>query len=327
MIPDKFTFLHTPLFAVVWFVPIAFLLLLRESPQLFAGVGFVVGLLLGLYGIGALFLLWRSPYLRSASPLDLGLLLMFSALVISAVFSIDPSRSWRLVWNWGACMVAFYVALTLLRAGGSVQQLIKVFLTVISILVIAGYQQLFVWLWRWYDVFGTSLRPMVSLIPRVHGVTGSANILAFFIVVGIALALTYRTADTQQWPWAARLWIIFTLPVFFVTRSRSSFIALAAAMAIIALGYLWIRLRGRLSVQIITRVGSGLLVLGVVTIGLIFLLRPATSLGERNVSYRLQLWQFGLQNWLDYPLMGSGADTFATTILLRDETVPPAFPL
>lgn len=322
---------HPPLrqasFGVIWFVPLAYVLLLRESPQLFAGAGFVVGLLLAVYGLGCLILLGRTPSLRTSSPLDIGLCAMFGALILSAVFSIDPSRSWRLVWNWSACIVAFYCALLILRAGGSVQQLIKVLLIVISLLILAGYQEFFVWAWRWYRAFDSSLRPLSAFIPRVSGVTGSPNILGFFTVISIILAFTYRTIEQGKWPWGARLWLAFAFPMLLMTRSRNALLALAAALAIICLGCLWVWLQGRLSRQTLLGIGGGLFVLGIITVGSIFLLRPTTSLSEHDVAYRLQLWQFAFDNWLEYPLTGSGGDTFATAMLLRDKTVPPAFPL
>ena len=136
-------------------------------------------LLLILLGAGGLwiFMLRRHGFGLLRTPLDGGLLLLVVVMIASSWWGLDPSRSWRFVWQWSACIWLFYLSVTLIRAGWSLTAFGKGLILTLAVILIGAYYQLYGLLQGWYGA-GPWPDLLPPAIPRIWGLTISPNVLA-----------------------------------------------------------------------------------------------------------------------------------------------------
>ena len=85
---------------VLWGTGVTYALVAGRAAQLVPVAGLINIIFLALTGTIALWLHVRINPRLSCSPIDFGLLLLAIAILVSSIFSEDPSRSWRMAWGW-----------------------------------------------------------------------------------------------------------------------------------------------------------------------------------------------------------------------------------
>lgn len=309
----------------LWILPLLYILVLGHPARIIPTLTMASIGLLFLGGVLWLLLLWQNTDLRLGSPYDVGFAAVVIALVVSSIFSIDPSRSWRMSWNWTVPILVFYFVLTYFRAGASLRIFVKALAIVVTFLVLIGYLEFIQWGVEWWQAFGTTLLPRT--LPRIKSLSFSPNILAVVVNCGLLMVLSYRD-EAGRWPKIAALWCVLCFPVVVLTSSRSAYLGLVVGGAMLYfLHYrsnhqslsrsFWIRL-----------LGGVFLAFGAILI-LLFAIRPqALSLEVflRTLSRGI-VWNVAYQMFLENPLLGVGIDTYGSYYPLLRSSSPPTYPL
>jgi tetratricopeptide (TPR) repeat protein len=116
--------------------------------------------------------------------------------------------------------------------------------------------------------------------------------------------------------------LLLYLQVLANTGTRGGFLGLIAGLSVLVLGWLALRQVGRMPLKrLLGQAAAGLgllallLALVIAALGPSFRARTLASLrdpGQALETSRLQIWGPALKIWKDYPLTGSGVDTFKT---------------
>ena len=293
-----------------WFLLLGEIILIGWWNLLLARATLVVVLLLG--GLGATWLIAqrraREPF--SGTPLDSGLLFLLIVIVLSSWQALDPSRSWRMAWQWLACAVAFYGAFTLLRRGWSRTAFAAALLLVLVLALLPAYAQLFSFLRQWFAA-GPWPGWLPPPIPRLWGITNSANVLAILIDLGLFTCMAlWSRAPTRQVRLLIVLWIAAALPILVFTASRGGWLGLLAGLAVMRLSATRRGRRLRQDLLLLAAGGAALVV--------VYFIRRADGLDlarELAVGFRLSYWRIAVEAWRADPLLGSGLNSFGTHYL------------
>ena len=276
-------------------------------------------------GLVLLFAVRHTRPWRLATPLDIGLLTAVFVLSLTAYFSLDPFRSWRLAWNWTAAIIAFYTAVGLLRLGSHPLSLARALAGIATLFAVFSYIELGSWLVSWLNAFGLALFP--TGLPRLSGWTGSPNLLAVILNIGLMLSWSlWFVAKRRRAVWLALF--IFLLPAFLLTGSRSAYVGFLVGLAVWAIGWAWFTYQGRIPRLVWTQLAVG----GATAVALIFLfiflLRGETLRFNLldSVLYRGEFWRIIPLMLRDNWLFGTGPDTFGTYYVWHEPSVPPQFP-
>ncbi|MFT5194958.1 MAG: hypothetical protein ACI85U_001971, partial [Candidatus Promineifilaceae bacterium] len=120
----------------------------------------VYGVVIILFGIATLLwlaALWKQGLQNLQTHFDWGLLSMLLVLVLSCLFSIDPSRSWRAIWGWLAAIISFYMFVTLLRTNFTLTSMTSVLFGFLSLFVLLGIIEIYASLpiyWQQWQLTG-----------------------------------------------------------------------------------------------------------------------------------------------------------------------------
>lgn len=306
----------------VWIIGLGYPLLMGIWMMLVPAAGLVGLGLLGLTGAVCCWLVWRRGVTLLTTPLDSGILALVAAAGLSAVLSIDPSRSWRLVWLWIAVALVFYLAVIAFRSGWSPRLFSAGLYVMTAVLLLSAYFQLFLYLQPWYRAMGWA-RPFPPEILRVWGVSDSPNILAALINVPLML-IVGQGDHSKPLLW---LWLALALPVLVLTGSRGGWLAAVTGLLILKLDGLRLRLGGReLSRQIWLRFAAIAAVAVLSLLALTAWLRPQSLPLDSDylskAASRVVLWPVALAAWGQRPWPGTGPNTYLTDYL-QSFPVPP----
>ncbi len=309
---------------MLWFIVFFSVFFFSRAAQLNSYFSLWMGILWGCVGLIWLSGLWQEGTQIQNTPLDWGLLAVVCALVISAVFSLDPSRSWRMVSIWLACLLTFYMAVAFFRTKQLTHEAtIGLYLIVLFLMAILAYFTLVQWGLDWYAVFGTELG--IPRPPRVNSRV-SPNILAIWLNFGLLLG--WGVWQSYKRPWWGWLLFLFFFPLLLFTGSRSGFLGFFVGSVVIVGGNWWRQGQKHITFKTGTHL-AGLMVGVGLAMGLVlFVLRPETFRMNSNFSilYRGEFWSVAWDMWLSRPWVGQGIDTFGTFFMLNNLTAPPATP-
>lgn len=292
---------------------------------------YLTAILLGTLGLSAL--VWRgrhdSPaaWLAAAGtrarslprdPIALGFCLFLLSATASTAGSISPRISLRGMQESYAGLftilsytVLFFATRILCREAKACRRLLTA--AAAASAIAAGYallQAIGLDPWPWDDVSG------LGTYRRPFGTMGHANLLAAFLVMSLPLTLwlaaqAYRAGRrtiTATWLAAATLEILCVV----LCLSRGAWLALAAALAVLGMG--WAR---RFSWR--RAVPLAWLAVPVAILGFALHGRAETELTSRladrvrhwsQSESRLHIWRAGWQMFRDRPWLGYGLDTF-----------------
>ena len=233
-------------------------------------------------------LLWiaaltREPR-RSGTSLDSGLRALWAAMIVTTVFSLDPSLS-----ILGEHMGQFHGLLTLALC--TVIYYGARFSTVTIIdLILAGSLPVFFLVFGQFK--GAPLVHLSSQGGRVTGSFGSPIFLGAYLAVILPLSWAWLREEAS---WRRVLGLVAGAGCCLsVVASQSRGAALGGVVSIAI--YEWIR-GNRRPVVFVAAAGAALLAIqhphG-----------PASDLG------RFEIWKAALVGWMHYPILGSGPDTF-----------------
>jgi O-antigen ligase/tetratricopeptide (TPR) repeat protein len=165
----------------------------------------------------------------------------------------------------------------------------------------------------------TNVCPLGDYV-RPAGALGHPNFLGAYLAMAFPVTVLFAVAAARQRRWPAL--VVLTLAAvgcwvgIVLTLSRGAWLGLAAACAVLLAGWLCQRGQRRLAVL--------LFLLPLATAALIWFWgekRTDTFMGVlrhrmdtlSEASSRVEIWRAGLATFRDYPLAGSGLDTFALT--------------
>ena len=304
-----------------WFLVFSDILLLGWWNMLLPAATLILLLILLGSGVVWVIVLRRHGFEIMRTSLDGGMLLLLLALLVTAWFSIDPSRSWRFVWQWVGCIWLFYLTVTLFRAGWSRTAFAKGLLMTLVVTLIGAYYQLYGLVTLWYEAgpWPTLLPPA---LPRVWGLTVSPNVIAIMLVMGVLVSVGYWRGTDGPKPKPLVAWFMVVSPMLILPASRSGWLALIVGLFVYVGLFLWRRPAGqRLSRSTIQKLigaaaGSLLLLLVLTT-----LLRGQTLSLDRldSAFYRTGFWQVAFDTWLSAPLVGTGLNTYSTHYILAND--------
>lgn len=153
---------------------------------------------------------------------------------------------------------------------------------------------------------------------RVFATFGQPNWLATYFITSIPLSLALLLSGAKKFS-RIMAWLGATLgyAAFWYTYSRSGWVGLAVA-GIVLLPWFW-RVNYR---QVWPWLGSAIVVCGLVSLSTIQMAeqRTATALESGNFDsstgqIRLLVWQGSLETFIQYPIFGSGPETFPYSFL------------
>lgn len=311
----------------IWLLLLGYILLMGEWNLLLPAAAGVTVLFLTVIGVSWVLILRSQGGQLLVTPLDTGLLAILVVLLLATFFSLDPSRSLRIVWQWTAVIVVYYVTITAFHRGWSMQPFVKALLITLFLALLVNYLQLFLWGRRWVEAYGgTGIWPPRLL--RVWGITNSPNTFAIMLNMALMPALVYgqNGAKAAHRPLPLLVWFALALPMLIIPSSRSGWLAAIVGGGILWWGKNWLGPRPRLLTwRKRLEVGSLLLIILLLLGGLIIWLRPdaLATAGGANTRNRLLFWQVALDMWQTSPWLGTGPDTYAS-YYLQQVAVPPA---
>lgn len=279
---------------------------------LFVLAGFVWGIIIYRHGPGLL-----------NTPLDSGLIVVLLVSVVSTLTSIDPSRSWRAIFNWTSIIVVYYIAVTAFRAGWKVKIFVNALLLIIGIFLLFGYFELTIRLYDWFSTPGTNGFPSFGQL-RIGGLINNPNTFAVFVNVGLILALGKLAIKRPRPIWIV-FWVFLALPIVVFHGSRSGWLALLVSYGCLMVFLAAWRSGGRnIPIETWVRLALVIFIGTTMTVVLIFFVRQSTLQAGSNIGYlyRFTYWQVAIETWFRSPFFGQGPATFASSYL---QSVPVPF--
>jgi putative inorganic carbon (HCO3(-)) transporter len=251
--------------------------------------------------------------------LELPLLLMLAASLLSTIFSTDPRLSaGRLALNV-TLAILLYLTLDWLRDRRRADMLFNALLLVSGVVIAVGLIEY----WQWFS--GDLIAPVswresgltwnLDLSLRIKSVMHNPNYLAYFLLIPTAL-VTVRLLTTTSNVWRF-VWVCLggvTLLSVSLARSRGGMLGAIAVVLVVTGMMAWVR-RGQVEKQHVRpgrRLAGLLFLLLVVILMLLPVLGRLNLGGPVNLNQRDVLWGVSRDIALDYPLLGSGPASFPT---------------
>jgi O-antigen ligase/tetratricopeptide (TPR) repeat protein len=306
----------------VWTVCLSITVLIGYWTLVLPSLTVMVLVLLLFIGLAWAHTLSRQGLVVLATPLNTGFSLFWFALLLAAVFSIDPSRSWTKVWMWSLTLLVYFISVTAFRSGWKPERFIQATIVMASVAMLSGYIQLYVWLEHWYSLTGWpgALPPRML---RVWGVTTSPNEMAMLVTIAMILAIAYTVRLAQSPSRKLRtpmcLWFLAVIPMLILPGSRSGWFSASLGISTILIGSVWLSHRQTdfFSFRILGRTLAFSAIPFAAVALLIIVRRPETlQINPASVSFRLPFWQIALDTWQQYSWLGSGPGTYGTAYML-----------
>jgi O-antigen ligase len=253
-----------------------------------------------------------------ATPLDLAMLAIITAVLFSAIFSLDPSRSFRSVLNWFALVFVYYLAVNAFRSGWRIPIFERALLLVLTLIMLTAYLQFFIWLQNSFFANSDNALAPTKLL-RVSGTISNPNSFAVFLNIGIMIALGVKISLQQRrWPLSIVFWLIFAAPMVVLHGSRNGWLsAIFGLVSLLTTWYLWRAAGKRIGLNAWLRIGVLILGTSIIALALVTLLRPVTFNFEELSGYatRTTFWRIAIITWRENLLTGQGLGTFPTAFL------------
>lgn len=277
---------------------------------LFNTIG-AVAALFGMY-IFACNRLVTFKYLKESRFLYL-FLLIWVPIVFSAVLSVEPQDSWRVVVN--ILRFCFIGVLAILLTQSSLEKIKK---WVLIFIILISVDAIFEWLLG-YHLLGKIRDPS-----RIRGLFERYPI-GYFMGT-IALVIIYQAYSSfiskNKWKYVWVLLALSTVLTVFVAGSRAGWISLSVGIGFL---FLWALIQNRKNISL--KKMSAAAILTVVLCAAILqvpivkarFINPNQSASlevgsyewfDRLSSNRFVLWQFAWQQFEDNPILGAGAGSF-----------------
>ncbi len=250
------------------------------------------------------------------TPLDIPLAVLLAASLLSALLSVDRRLSLENLLHLSLFAFVYYLAVDLIRRGGSPLPLMKALIMNGAVVVLVALVELGIQyrgLGRFLEADWPSLWDFFRWLGGRRSVATLSNVnpLAWFLSIQIALALAQFRRTTSRWTRINLLILVVVAGgIFLTTFSRGGTVGLLVALTTLAVlsrapGWI-VRRRNRpfrSRIWHLAAVGLGLLAGGVALVALVAL-RP------RTVEIRLNLWRAAVSMVMDRPLLGGGPGTY-----------------
>ncbi len=265
--------------------------------------------------------------------LDVGMVLILIAGIISTIFSVDPRRSLIGLVIIVITILVYYLFVDLIRNGVPAQLINKVLVLVSGFILFFGVRELILWYGGWIEIAGFE-----QLIPpatyRVRAFIGHPNLLAAYLNLLIPLALANIVlAKKISIRIILLLWLLLAFILVFFTSSRGGWLGTFISMSVFIIGLTisrWDWIKGTVSKLIKKKAIMGLLIfLGISGTGVIvFLLRwqsshPTHPSDWSNIfGSRDYIWVVARDMFINNSMTGNGIFTYGTEYL-KTESIPP----
>lgn len=261
-------------------------------------IGFSIAIL-----FSALFLFKKKLIKFSNAPLSTIIPLAISFLCLSAFWSVGQQEKFVQVSFYILLSTLYFTAYFSIKDKLSFYRLI-VFLIALSIPAI---------LMAYFQIFGGLFFEYTDInIRRVSGPFNSPNLLGSFLLVTSALAtillLVFKTVDYRKYNKYIIFYLIATLPIFFLTFSRSAWIGVVVFLTIFSLQ----------SKRFIISATLAFILL----LSAMFMFEATreriSGFSERtmfdSVYARTNIWRMSHKKFLEKPFFGYGAGSFSEVI-------------
>ncbi|MHB8932096.1 MAG: O-antigen ligase family protein [Bellilinea sp.] len=168
---------------------------------------------------------------------DVGVLALMTALVITTITSIEPHRSWIMVVGIGGGLMVMLAAREYVRNWNTANQVLAgLLVTGLIFQVILTFEVL-----NWFSAWG-ALFPELTTPPQPFRFE-NGNAWAAYLIPLIFLQLSiFFTMKKVLWRWLLAAWMAWTLVLVYFCSSRGGMIGLAAAgltFLIVERGVIW----------------------------------------------------------------------------------------
>ena len=265
--------------------------------------------------------------------LDVGMVLILIAGIVSTIFSVDPRRSLIGFVIIVITILVYYFFVDLIRNGVPSRLINKVLILVSSFILFFGVRELTLWYGGWIEIAGFE-----QLIPpatyRVRAFIGHPNLLAAYLNLLIPIALANIIVAKKN---STRIILIFWLLIAFIlvffTSSRGGWLGTLISLSVFVIGLAisrrdWIKgaktklLRKKAIIALIV-------LLGIFGIGTILLLlkwqssHPTHPSDWANIfASRDYIWVVARDMFFSNPMTGNGIFTYGTEYL-KVGSIPP----
>lgn len=162
--------------------------------------------------------------------LDIGIILFFSAAIVSTIYSVDPRRSLISLVILAVAILVYYLFVNLIRQGVSIQLINKVLFLVSAFILFFGVRELILLYSGWIRVSDHA-----DLIPpttfRIKAFLGNPNFVAAYLNLLIPLGLA-RILGKKQFgsKLIIGLWLLIALFLVYFTASRGGWLGTISAI-------------------------------------------------------------------------------------------------
>jgi len=249
------------------------------------------------------------------TPLDLPILVFYLLNVVSTLLSVNPRVSVENLAHLTIIILVYYIVIDSLLSGWKTSDFVRPMLLVAGVLILAALAELVVWLGIWFVGTG-EVSPLLTLGEyRRRLVMGPVNVLAWYIVLLLPLALAQLlSARSLRARMNLGLLAICSGLVLASTLSRSGLIGMAVALATFTVMTVVARTRhARVSLRSFLRRPATISIFVVAVLLGVALLPAATNIMSARlytVSVRFELWRAAAEIIASRPLLGGGPGTF-----------------
>jgi O-antigen ligase/tetratricopeptide (TPR) repeat protein len=249
------------------------------------------------------------------TPLDIPILAFYLLNVISTLLSVNPRVSVENLAHLTVMILVYYIVIDSLLSGLRTSDFVQPMLLVAGVLMLVAVAELAVWLGIWFVGTG-EVSPLLTLEEyRRRLVMGPANVLAWYIVLLLPLALA-QLLGARSLKARINLGVLLVCSglVLTSTLSRSGLIGMAVALATFTVLAAAARIRQtRASPRVFLRRPVVIFIILLAVLLAVALVGGAAELVSARlytVSVRFELWRAAAQIIASRPLFGGGPGTF-----------------
>jgi tetratricopeptide (TPR) repeat protein/O-antigen ligase len=248
------------------------------------------------------------------TPLDLPLLVFFVLNVLSTMFSSERRLSLENLVYLSIFILSYYVVVGFLTDGWAVSYLVRPMLLVGGIVVALALVELMLWMATFYVQTGKPWLLLSLNQYRWRILLGPANVLAWYVVLLLPLALAQLLSARSRGVKVALGALAFGAIILFgSTLSRSGLLGMAVGLSafiilLIARRLRWTEVLLRTKRWLVLVTGSAATLLAVAI--LITLSLNLAQFRAYTISVRLELWRAAAHMIAEKSLLGAGLGTF-----------------
>jgi len=286
-------------------------------------------IMLVIFGLGwlAWFFMKRIPF--PSTPFDLPIIVFFTALLASTIYSHDPRHSIEFFFYYLIFGVLFYSFVVMQRMYQWIDRAIPMILIAGTLCIVLGFFEIAIWYFEWLKIGGLA-HPVPPFTIRIKSIMGHANYLAAYLNLLLPLGIVRisRSSSRGRRVWIA-IWCLAILVLLFFTSSRGGWLGTGAALGslILLMGLdhkpdilmFWNWLKNHKLLLIV------LLSVGIIIIGVLFYLLILQSQHPSHPSKdpRGYIWSVAIGMFRDSPILGKGPGMYGTSFL-KTYSIPPS---